>query len=115
MPLPRLYTRPNATRPAASPLVIRGKANRVKSPTLKFEGGAPYEFLGAQRICTHVLLSSSVRYLGASCFILVTSFSCASFSSFGGGVVRVATGTPTSRKNFSCPAGEQRHSMRTTF
>ena len=49
MPLPRLYTRPNATRPAASPLVIRGKANRVKSPTLEFKGGAPYEFLGAQR------------------------------------------------------------------
>src|ERR1700731_1079435 len=33
--------------------------------------------------------------------------------SFGGGVVRVATRTPTSTKNFSCPAGEQIQSMRT--
>jgi single-stranded-DNA-specific exonuclease len=31
----------------------------------------------------------------------------------GGGVVRVATGTPTSGKNFSCPEGEQMQSRRT--
>jgi len=34
-------------------------------------------------------------------------------SNFGGGVVGVATGTPTSMKNFSCPKGEQIQSMRT--
>jgi hypothetical protein len=37
-----------------------------------------------------------------------------SFSeSLGGGVIRVATGTPTSKKNFSCPAGAQIQSVRT--
>jgi hypothetical protein len=33
-------------------------------------------------------------------------------SSSGGGVVRVATGTPTSRKNLSFPAGEQMQIIR---
>ena len=38
---------------------------------------------------------------------------CSFSPNFGGGVMRVATGTPTSMKNFSCPAGEQMQSMRT--
>ncbi len=38
---------------------------------------------------------------------------CCSGLSFGGGVVRVATGIPTSMKNFSCPAGEQTQISRT--
>ena len=40
---------------------------------------------------------------------------CSSGLSFGGGVVRVATFTPTSLKNFSCPAGEQMQSSRVAF
>ena len=37
---------------------------------------------------------------------------CCFSSSLGGGVVRVATGVPISRKKFSCPAGEQIQSSR---
>ena len=58
-------------------------------------------------------LSSSVRYLGASAFTFSMYTACSYSESFGGGVVRVATRTPTSKKNFSCPAGEQIQSMRT--
>ena len=46
-------------------------------------------------------------YLGASAFALSRNATICLPSSLGGVVVRVATGTPTSRKNFSCPAGEQ--------
>ena len=58
-------------------------------------------------------LSNSVRYLGASAFTFSMNAACSFLSSSGGGVVRVATGTPTSMKNFSCPAGEQIQSIRT--
>ncbi len=58
-------------------------------------------------------LSSSVRYLGATAFTLSMNAACYFSESLGGGVVRVETGTPTSKKNFSCPAGEQIQSMRT--
>ena len=58
-------------------------------------------------------LSSSVRYLGAIAFTLSMNAARSFSLSFGGGVVRVATRTPTSTKNFSCPAGEQIQSMRT--
>jgi hypothetical protein len=56
---------------------------------------------------------SSVRYLGASSWAFFMNAACASLSSLGGGVVRVATGTPTCAKNSSCPAGAHRHSKRT--
>ena len=58
-------------------------------------------------------LSSSVRYLGAIAFTFSMKAACSLSLSFIGGVVRVATGTPTSMKNLSCPAGEQMQSMRT--
>lgn len=65
------------------------------------------------RFTSYASLSNSVRYLGASALAFsmnaISSFS----SSLGGGVVRVATGTPTSTKNLSCPAGQQIQSMRT--
>jgi hypothetical protein len=55
---------------------------------------------------------SSVRYLGvraaAFCRNSIICFS----SSLGGAVVRVATGTPTSWKNLSLPAGEQMQIIR---
>jgi hypothetical protein len=57
--------------------------------------------------------SSSVRYLGASAFTFSMNAASSFSESLGGGVIRVATGTPTSKKNFSCPAGEQMQSMRT--
>src|ERR1700728_3233657 len=56
--------------------------------------------------------SSSVRYLGASALAFSTNSIICFSSSLGGAVVRVATGTPTSRKNLSLPAGEQMHIMR---
>src|SRR5580704_11017802 len=62
---------------------------------------------------TYASRSSSVRYLGASAFTFSMNADCSFSSSFGGGVVRVATGTPTSTKKFSCPAGEQIQNMRT--
>jgi hypothetical protein len=62
---------------------------------------------------TYASLSNSVRYLGAIAFTFSMNAACSFSPSFGGGVVRVATGTPTSMKNFSCPAGEQTQSMRT--
>jgi type IV secretory pathway TrbL component len=62
---------------------------------------------------TYASLSSSVRYLGASALSFSMNAACSFSLSFGGGVVRVATGTPTSMKNSSCPAGEQIQSMRT--
>ena len=49
---------------------------------------------------------SSVRYLGATAFAFSTNSIICFSSSLGGAVVRVATGTPTSRKNLSLPAGE---------
>src|SRR5258705_6635359 len=52
-----------------------------------------------------------LRYLGAIAFTFSMNAACSLSLSFGGGVVRVATGTPTSTKNFSCPAGEQIQSM----
>ena len=55
---------------------------------------------------------NSVRYLGANASALAFNAACAMGSSFGGAVVRVATGTPTSIKNSSCPAGQQRHNSR---
>ena len=60
-------------------------------------------------------LSSMVRYFGAS-FItsLMNAASCAA-STLGGGVVRIATGIPTSLKNSSWPAGEQMQSILTGF
>jgi len=61
----------------------------------------------------YVSLSSSVRYLGASAFTFSMNAAWSLSFSFGGGVVRVATGTPTSMKNFSCPDGEHMHSNRT--
>ena len=54
-----------------------------------------------------------MRYLGASAFTFSMNAAFSFSLGFGGGVVRVATGTPTSMKNFSCPAGEQIQSMRT--
>jgi hypothetical protein len=60
-------------------------------------------------------LSNSVRYFGAnSIAFLMNAASCAA-STLGGGVVRVATGIPTSLKNSSWPAGEQMQSILTGF
>ena len=56
--------------------------------------------------------SSSVRYFGASAIALAMNAAVAASSSAGGASVRCATGTPTSLKNSSWPAGEQRHSSR---
>ena len=58
-------------------------------------------------------LSSSVWYLGASAFTFSMNAAFSFSLGFGGGVVRVATGTPISMKNFSWPAGEQIQSSRT--
>jgi hypothetical protein len=46
-------------------------------------------------------LSSSVRYFGASALTFSMNFVCSVGSNFCGGVVRVATGTPTSLKKCS--------------
>src|SRR5471030_2743871 len=56
--------------------------------------------------------SSSVRYFGASAIALAMNAPVAASSSAGGASVRCATGTPTSLKNSSWPAGEQRQSSR---
>ena len=56
---------------------------------------------------------SSVRYFGAMAFAFTKNSAICFSSSSGGGVVRVATGTPTSRKNLSLPAGEQMQIIRT--
>lgn len=45
--------------------------------------------------------SNSVRYFGASATAFAMNSACAASSSLGAGVVRVATGAPTSRKNSS--------------
>src|SRR6516164_4431639 len=55
---------------------------------------------------------SSVRYFGASAIAFAMNAPVAASSSGGGVSVRCATGTPTSLKNSSCPAGEQRHKSR---
>jgi hypothetical protein len=57
----------------------------------------------------------SVRYFGRSAIIFAFISASAALSGLGGGVVRVATGTPTARKNSSCPAGEQMQSNRAGF
>ena len=56
--------------------------------------------------------SNSVRYFPASARAFALNSVCATSSSLGGGVARVATATPTSLKNSSCPAGEQMQSIR---
>jgi len=53
-----------------------------------------------------------VRYFGASAITFRMNSDCLRSLSFGGGVVRVATGMPTSIKNLSCPAGEQMQTRR---
>jgi hypothetical protein len=62
---------------------------------------------------SYASFSNSVRYFGANATTFLINSACCSSSSFGGGVVRVATGTPTSMKNLSFPAGEQIQSKRT--
>src|SRR5580692_7625684 len=59
----------------------------------------------------HALSSNSVRYFEAIAPTLALNAACAASSSLGGGIVRVATGVPTSRKNSSWPAGEQMQSI----
>jgi len=54
----------------------------------------------------------SVRYFGRSAMAFAIIAAAAALSSLGGGIVRVATGTPTARNNSSCPAGEQMQSNR---
>ena len=53
-----------------------------------------------------------MRYCAASAWDLVMKSAWADSSSLGGGPVRVVTGSPTARKKFSCPGGEQMHSSR---
>ena len=60
-------------------------------------------------------LSSSVRYFGASSITFLRNAGSCAASTLGAGVVRVATGVPTSLKNSSCPAGEQMQSILTGF
>src|SRR5205807_1487295 len=48
---------------------------------------------------------SSVWYFGAMAFAFSRNSASCSLLRAGGGVVRVATGTPTSRKKLSLPAG----------
>src|SRR5208282_920403 len=55
--------------------------------------------------------SNSVRYIGASAAAFALNAACAAASISGGGVVRVETGTPSSMKNSSWPAGEQMQSI----
>jgi hypothetical protein len=47
-----------------------------------------------------------VRYFGAIAFTFFRNSTIFSSSSLGGGVLRVGTGTPSSKKNSSFPAGE---------
>jgi hypothetical protein len=47
--------------------------------------------------------------------VLAIISASAALSGLGGGVVRVATGTPIARKSSSCPAGEQMQSNRAGF
>ena len=54
-----------------------------------------------------------MRYCGARAIAFAMKAAWAAVSSFGAGVVRVATEEPTSAKKFSWPAGEQIQSMRT--
>ena len=54
----------------------------------------------------------SVRYFGRSAIVLAILSASAALPGLGGGVVRVATGTPSARNNSSCPAGEQMQSNR---
>jgi hypothetical protein len=56
---------------------------------------------------------SSDLYFGASSWDFFINCACSSLPSLGGGVVRVATDTPTCAKNSSCPAGAQMQSSRT--
>jgi hypothetical protein len=60
-------------------------------------------------------LSSSVRYFGASSIAFFIDADCCAASSSGGGVVRLATGVPSSLKNSSWPDGEQMQSILTGF
>jgi hypothetical protein len=48
---------------------------------------------GDGRFTTYASLSNSVRYLGAGAFTFSMNAACSSSFSFGGGVVRVATGS----------------------
>ena len=54
----------------------------------------------------------SVRYFGRSAVVFALISASAASSSLGGGVVRVATGTPTARKSSSRPAGVHMQSNR---
>src|ERR1019366_6405039 len=69
-------------------------------------------FLATRNALAYASFNSSVRYLGVSALAFSRNSANCFSSSFGGGVVRVATGTPTSRKNLSFPAGEQMQIMR---
>jgi hypothetical protein len=54
-----------------------------------------------------------VRYFGAIALAFPRNSAICFSSNLGGGVVRVATGTPSSWKNLSLPAGEQMQIIRT--
>ena len=54
-----------------------------------------------------------MRYFGAIALTFSRNSTICSPSSLGAGVVRVGTGTPTSRKNSSVPAGAQMQIIRT--
>jgi len=60
-------------------------------------------------------LSISVRYFGVTVITFFMNAACSAPSSFGGSVVRVATGVPTSVKNSSRPAGEEMQRTRVAF
>src|SRR5271169_5247935 len=56
--------------------------------------------------CAEILdphTNSSVRYLAESAFARCRRSACSALSSFGGGAVRLSTGSPTAMKNSSCP------------
>jgi hypothetical protein len=55
--------------------------------------------------------NNSVRHLAASSPAFALISDCAATFNTGGGVVRVATGTPISMKNSSWPTGEQMQSI----
>ena len=59
--------------------------------------------------------TNSVRYLAKSAGAFAFIAAAAAGSGLGGGVVRVATGTPTTAKRSSCPAGEQMQSNRAAW
>src|ERR1700730_545385 len=63
----------------------------------------------------HYGLRSSVRYFGASATTFAINAASATLSSLGAGDVRAATGSPTSMKNSSCPAGVHMQSIRTVL